>query len=70
MKETLAQIDAPKNTKNGGFCVGIVLWDDVVVEADGVVKYMKRWPRDRVREYCGQRGWKVIVVHELERSRQ
>jgi hypothetical protein len=64
MRETLAQIDCPH------FCAGIVLQNDKVVEAAPIVKYMarQRWSRDRVRDYCRQRGWKVIVVEELQRS--
>ena len=69
MIEILAQIDAPKNSKDNGFCVGIVLWDDVVVEASGVVKFMKRWSRGKVRHYCATRGWTVTVVHQLERAK-
>jgi len=68
MIEILAQIDAPKNTKDGGFCVGIVLWDDRVVEASGVIKYMRKWSRDQVRDYCVKRGWTITVVHRLERT--
>jgi len=65
MKETLAAIDAPH------FFAGVVLWDDRVVEAADVVKYMRkgRWTRARVRDYCREKGWTVSVVHELERSR-
>lgn len=62
MRETLAQIDAPH------FCAGIVLWNDKVVEAADIVRYMKRWPRDRVREYCAGKGWKVRVVRQTERE--
>jgi hypothetical protein len=68
MKEILAQItgDNPPN-----LCCGIVLWDDVVVEAAPIVKYMakKKWTRAQVRKYCAERGWKVYVIHELERQR-
>jgi hypothetical protein len=69
MKETLAQIEAPLFNPLGGFCAGIVLWDDRVIEAAPIVKYMakQRWTRDRVRDYCRQRGWRVIVVHQLTR---
>jgi hypothetical protein len=59
--ETLAQIDAPH------FHAGIVLQADRVVEAAPIVKYMKGWTRERVRKYCNNRGWKVSVVHELQR---
>ena len=67
--ETLAVIDAPH------FFAGIVLWDDGhsdrVIEAAPIVGYMKkgRWPRHRVREYCKEKGWKVSVVHQIERER-
>ena len=63
MTETLAQIKAPH------FTAGIVLWDDVVVEAAPIVGYMKRWARDRVREYCQKKGWTISVVHQVLRSK-
>ena len=63
--EILAVIDAPH------FYAGIVLWDDCVIEAADIVRYMKRgrWTRDRVRAYCAEKGWKVSVVHRLDRLR-
>jgi hypothetical protein len=67
VKETLAQITAPKPR---AFCAGIVLWDDKVIEAAPIVKYMKGWTRDRVRTYCARCGWKVEVIHELERGKR
>lgn len=63
MKETLAAIDAPH------FFAGVVLWDDRVVEAADIVKYMRQWPRDRVRDYCAEKGWTVSVVYQQERKR-
>lgn len=62
MVETLAQIDAPH------FCAGIVLWDDKVVEAADIVKYMRRWTRDKVRDYCAKKQWRVSVVWQMNRS--
>lgn len=63
--ETLAQILSahPK------FTAGIVLWDDVVVEAAPIVGFMKRqhYTRERVRNKCKQQGWRVTVVHQIER---
>jgi hypothetical protein len=61
--ETLAVIDAPH------FYAGIVLWDDRVIEAADIVKYMRRgkWTRARVRDYCRQKGWKVSVVSTCKR---
>lgn len=63
MIEVLAQIQGDR------FTAGIVLWDDVVVEAAPIVGYMKRqkWTRGRVREYCRKNGWRVSVVHEIRR---
>lgn len=63
MTETLAAIDALH------FYAGIVLWDNRVTEAADIVKYMRKWHRDRVRAYCKEKGWKVSVVYEMERSR-
>jgi hypothetical protein len=64
MIETLAQIKA-KGAKP--FTAGLVLWDNKVVEAAPIVRYMKGWSRDRARSYCESKGWKVTVVHELQR---
>lgn len=65
MIEVLAQITSER------FAAGIVLWDDVVIEAAPILFYMKRgkWTRNRVRAYCLQKNWKVEVVHRLERER-
>jgi hypothetical protein len=60
--ETLASIDAPH------FYAGIILWDDRVVEAANIVKYMRKWSRDRVRDYCIGKGWKVSVVYQVSRN--
>jgi hypothetical protein len=56
--EILAQIEAPH------FTAGIVLRDDIVIEAADIVKYMRRnkWTRDQVRAYCQRKNWKVSVV--------
>jgi hypothetical protein len=62
--EILAQITAKKPVK---FCAGIVLWDDKVIEAAPIVQWMKRWDRNRVREYCRKRGWKISIVHQVDR---
>jgi hypothetical protein len=47
--EILAAIDAPH------FFAGIVLWDDKVVEAADIVKYMRRWPRSIQVVYLQER---------------
>jgi hypothetical protein len=68
MIEILAQIRSDTAPK---FTAGIVLFDDVVVEAAPLVHYMKRgkWTRERVRRYCAGKGWDVSVVHQIERSK-
>jgi len=69
MIETLAVVEAPH------FCAGLVLWGEGdaarVIEAADVLKYMRRgkgWTRNMVRDYCRRRGWKISIVHQLERS--
>jgi hypothetical protein len=52
----LAQITAPY------FCAGIVLRHGRVAEAAPIVKFMLGWSRDRVRYYCSQRGWKIVIT--------
>jgi hypothetical protein len=70
MRETLAQITTPKPPRHSrGYCTGIILWDDRVVEAAPCFRFMRRWSRDKVRAYCELMGWEVRVVHELERAR-
>lgn len=66
MIEILAQIRADH------FTAGLVLWDDVVIEAAPILGYMKKqkWTRDRVRLYCRDKGWEISVVHELRREHQ
>lgn len=54
----LARIEAPH------FVAGIVLKDDVVVIAADIIKYMGGWSRDRVRDYCAGKGWRIAVVPE------
>ncbi len=63
LKEILASISAPH------FTAGIVLWDDKVIEAAPIVHYMKKgkWTRDRVREYCKTKKWKISIVHQMDR---
>lgn len=57
MTEILAAIEAPH------FYAGIVLRNNRVIEAADIVRYMRGWNRDRVRDYCRSRGWHVSVVH-------
>jgi hypothetical protein len=69
MIEILAQIRAPKPRQ---FVAGLVLWDDIVVEAAPILHFMKRgrWTRSRVREHCQLKGWQVSVVYEMKREYQ
>lgn len=59
--ELLAVIDAPH------FYAGVVLWDGKVTEAANIVKYMRGWDRNRVREFCAAKKWKISVVYETAR---
>jgi hypothetical protein len=56
LTEILAAIDAPH------FYAGIVLRNDTVVVCADIVRYMRGWSRDKVREYCRVKDWKVSVV--------
>ena len=60
MIETLAQIKAPH------FTAGLVLLDDLVVEAAPIISYMVKnhWTRSDVRDYCRDKGWTISVVRE------
>jgi len=60
--EILAAINAPH------FFAGIVLWNDRVVEAADIVKYMRGWHRARVRDYCRRKAWRITVVQRSERQ--
>jgi hypothetical protein len=64
MIEILAQITSDAKPR---FTAGIVLWDDKVIEVAPIVKYMKKWSRAQVRDYCARRGWKISIVHQVER---
>lgn len=66
MIELLAQIRAPKPRP---FVAGLVLWDDIVVDAAPILRFMKRsrWTRTKVREYCEAKGWRVSVIREVRR---
>jgi hypothetical protein len=52
MIEILAQIESPT------FRAGIVLWDDVVIEAAPIVSFMKKrkLTREQVRRHCARMG--------------
>ena len=64
MIEILAQIRADH------FTAGLVLRDDVVVEAAPIIRYMVRgrWTRTVVRDYCDQKGWQIKVVKQRSLS--
>jgi len=66
--ETLVITDAPKVASKPGFCAGIILWDDKVVGAANIVRYMRGWPRDKVCHYCAERGWTVTAVHQSQQT--
>lgn len=66
MIEILALIESEARPR---FTAGIVLWDDRVVEAAPIVGFMKKqkWNRERVRNYCAERHWKISVVYRQQR---
>lgn len=70
MIEILAQITSRGTPKRQGFCAGIILWDDVVIEAAPILRFMakQKYTRSQAREYCEKRGWKVEIIHQLERA--
>lgn len=67
MIEILAQVEAPDTPNRKGFSAGLVLHDNKVVEAADVVRFMRGWMRDRVRDYCKGRGWKTSIVKLRQR---
>lgn len=68
MIELLASIEG-KDRKGRPFCAGIVLWNDVtVVTAPILRRALARKTRREVREICERNGWKVSVVHQIERA--
>lgn len=73
MIEILAEIDAPdyitpRGAKRKTFTAGIVLQDDIVIEAAPIVrKELMGKTRDYVRDYCARQGWRIYVVTETTR---
>ena len=68
MIELLAQVEG--KSRGRPFVAGIVLWDDkVVVTAPILRRELAGKTRDQVRAICERNGWKVSVVHQLERER-
>lgn len=54
--ELLIQIDS------GYFCAVVCLWDDRVLVAAPILKYMLGWTKDRVLEYAKEKKWKTIEI--------
>lgn len=67
MIEVLAHITG-RMRQGASFSAGVVLQDDVVVEAATAVRFMRGWQRDRVRSHCAGQGWQVSVVWRMERA--
>lgn len=53
--EVLAAIESPS------FIAGIVLRDDMVVEADSNLQHLKGWTRSGVIQLCWQKGWRFYT---------
>ena len=41
------------------FCAGLEVRDGFVRVAAPIIKYMMGWSRERVMQYCAQKGWKL-----------
>lgn len=54
--ELLAQVTSRR------FTAAIVLRDDIVTETAPILRFMKRWSRDRVRDYCQRNRWTIELV--------
>lgn len=46
------------------FCVGIILEEGVCTEAAPIVKYMINWNRDKIRDYCNKKEWRIKIVND------
>lgn len=55
----LIAVDAPH------FYAGIVLQDDIVIEAAPILKWTIGKRRDYLRNYFMRKGWKAFVVKEV-----
>lgn len=52
----MIQITAPH------FCAGLVIIDDRVVEAAPIIRYMRGWTTQQVREYVRKKRWSMTDV--------
>lgn len=64
--EILAGIQFKHRSGASAYC-GIVLYDDVVVEAAPLIGFMKGWTRARVKQYCADRDWATEIIWATER---
>ena len=56
MIETFARITAPD------FMVGIILWNDKVVQVSAKIDYMRGWSERRVLAHCARKGYWVETI--------
>lgn len=56
--ETLVRITASH------FVAGIIVKNDRVTLSAPILKYMRGWTSDRVRQYCKEKGWRASIVKE------
>lgn len=68
MRETLIVIDGLIRGKP--FYAGIVARDGKVIEAAHVVKYMRGWTGQQVKDHCAKQGWTWERVVALDNSDQ
>jgi len=58
---SLYQITTPPDARKA-FCAGIIVAAGIVTGHARIVKYMRDWPLDRVRQYCAKQGWLLCEV--------
>lgn len=67
MIELLATVSG-KTRRGAPFTAGVVLWDDLVVEAAPVLQLKRKMTRAQVRDHCQRNGWEISVVYVMERA--
>jgi len=48
------------------FCAGILIWNDVVMDAAPIVRWMKGYSTSWINRHCTIKGWSVEYVRGEE----
>jgi hypothetical protein len=59
--DTQVNLTVPTRRRRAGFVCALVVRDDLVIEADRIIGFMRRWTADMVRKFCADVGWKATV---------